>query len=81
MGLREKILTAPNLETIVTLLAEGQTYIYASVRTQSAWHNAANRRRVEFGQASEAKKQEKKIEKQEKKESKKAPKRKKYGQE
>lgn len=66
MGLREEILTAPDADTIVELLKQGEQYVYASPRTRNAWHNAANRRRIELGQAVEVKKVDKKAERKEK---------------
>lgn len=44
MGLRERITKAATVEDIHALLAEGEKYEYASVRTQNAWRHAATRR-------------------------------------
>lgn len=76
MGLKEQISAAANPEALDVLLKEGDSYVWASPRTRSAWFHAANRKRVEFGMATEARKQERKVEKQEPK----TPKHKKHGQ-
>lgn len=79
MGLREQILAAATIEDVEALLKTGEAFSFASDRTRSAWFNAANRKRIEFGHAIEARKQERKAEKREK-EIKKTPKHKKHGQ-
>ena len=47
-GLRERILKAPSVENINTLLTEGEKYEYASPRTRNAWGHAAARRAREL---------------------------------
>lgn len=75
MGLREQILSATNLDDVNALLKQGTSYAWASIKTRNAWFNAANKKRVEFGQQAEVRKVEKKAERKDPK----PPKKKKHG--
>lgn len=48
VGLREKIRVATSDEEIDTLLKEGESFKYASARSERAWRLTAERRRAEL---------------------------------
>lgn len=43
-GLKQRILLATSEEEVKSLLAEGKTYEFASLKTRSSWTNAARRK-------------------------------------
>ena len=44
IGLRQKILLATSEAEVKSLLAEGKTYEFSSIRTRNSWANAARRK-------------------------------------
>lgn len=43
-GLKQKILLATSEEEVKSMLAEGKTYEFASLKTRNSWANAARRK-------------------------------------